>query len=435
MFALPEHTLYFPVITATSNGDSANAPSEVERQAIERHWDELSVPMDKLLLIDPEKPSSIITEGELDSLDEAEVVRGFDPLMSQERKAIKALQERLTSTPAVAMYVSHSFGTSVASYTNPATIPSSLAILSIVIGCIVTCTSPVPMEVLSPVKIHTQTTSVGMLSNVANRSMPLTITSSLPLTASPSSLKDIALAVFNPVPAGLSTASVDQRGARSPAPSGTAAIISSEMPRTDKLKVDNKSLMTKPITSALSLTGSAGSKALSIFSGPERSPVTTRASESAPAASIYALAPRLTDSLWDLFNAKAFSHVIRTDMKELMDALDELIQVLNRQTASAWRVSRDVTVGLREEFQKRNRRAQDTARLIKEKGEKMLMEAGEQALGRFGQARSKARAMKDKIRDDMKTAYEQNLQKGMERKERRRERRMMRKARKGRVGL
>lgn len=244
---------------------------------------------------------------------------------------------------------------------------SSLAILSIVIGCIVTCTSPVPLQVLSPVEKHSQTMSVGVFSNVANRSVPLTITSSIPLAPSPSSFRDIALAVFSPVPASVSTASAAQPSARSPTTSGTAAVVKSEMPRTDKLKVDNKSLMTRPITSALSLTGSAGSKALSIFSSSEKSSVTPRATEPTPAASIYALAPRLTDSLWDLLNAKAFSHVIRTDMKELMDALDELIQVLNRQTASAWRVSRDVTVGLREEFQKRNRRAQDRARHIKEK--------------------------------------------------------------------
>lgn len=107
VFALPEHTLYFPVIAATSStGDLVGSPAAIDRHLVERRWDELAVPMDKLLLIDSERPSSIITEGEVDSLEESEVVRGFDPLMSQERKAIKALQERLTSTPAVAMYVS-----------------------------------------------------------------------------------------------------------------------------------------------------------------------------------------------------------------------------------------------------------------------------------------------------------------------------------------
>lgn len=107
VLALPEHTLYLPAIVTTSSDDDATSLSRaIDRTTIERHWNEFAVPMDKLLLIDSERPSSIITEDELVSLDEVEVVRGFDPLLSQERKAIRALQERLTSTPAVAMYVS-----------------------------------------------------------------------------------------------------------------------------------------------------------------------------------------------------------------------------------------------------------------------------------------------------------------------------------------
>lgn len=83
----------------SSDENTANT----DQALVERQWNELGIPLDKLLLVDEEKPSSIITEDEVGSLDESEVVRGFYPLLSNERKAIKALQERLTSKPAVAM--------------------------------------------------------------------------------------------------------------------------------------------------------------------------------------------------------------------------------------------------------------------------------------------------------------------------------------------
>ena len=55
---------------------------------------------------------------------------------------------------------------------------------------------------------------------------------------------------------------------------------------------------------------------------------------------MYSLSTRLASSLSNMISAKMIASAIQADMKELLDALNELLQVLETQTAMALRLSK-----------------------------------------------------------------------------------------------
>lgn len=141
---------------------------------------------------------------------------------------------------------------------------------------------------------------------------------------------------------------------------------------------------------------------------------------------MYSLSTRLTSSLAEMFNVKALAGVLRADMKELLDALDELLQALSAQVASAVHA----TEGLRDQLRRRNQHAQRKARMLRDKGERMVSSLGKRARGHVARARSQARAMKDAISAEVAT-----VDHGFIRKMRERQRGQSRKLRHGMRGL
>ena len=140
---------------------------------------------------------------------------------------------------------------------------------------------------------------------------------------------------------------------------------------------------------------------------------------------MYSLSTRLASSLSEMFNVKVLAGVLRADMKELLDALDELLQALNAQVASAVQV----TEGLRDQLRRRNQHAQQKARALREKGERMVSSLGERARGHVARARSQARALKDAISVEVSTVCKKHQGRGLVRKMRERQRGQSRKLR------
>ena len=139
-----------------------------------------------------------------------------------------------------------------------------------------------------------------------------------------------------------------------------------------------------------------------------------------------------------MFNVKVLAGVLRADMKELLDALDELLQALNAQVASAVQA----TEGLRDQLRRRNQHAQQKARVLREKGERMVSSLGERARGHVARARSQARALKDAISAEVVTVCKKHQERGLVRKMRERQREQshklrhgMRRVAKGRMGF
>jgi hypothetical protein len=142
---------------------------------------------------------------------------------------------------------------------------------------------------------------------------------------------------------------------------------------------------------------------------------------------MYSLSTRLTSSLAEIFNVKALAGVLRADMKELLDALDELLQALSTQVASAVHA----TEGLRDQLRRRNQHAQRKARMLREKGERMVSSLGKRARGHVARARFQARAMKDAISAEVATVCKKHHEHGLIWKMRERQRDQSRKLRHG----
>lgn len=138
---------------------------------------------------------------------------------------------------------------------------------------------------------------------------------------------------------------------------------------------------------------------------------------------MYSLSTRLTSSLAEIFNVKALAGVLRADMKELLDALDELLQALSAQVGSAVHA----TEGLRDQLRRRNQHAQRKARMLREKGERMVSSLGKRARGHVARARFQARAMKDAISAEVATVCNKHHEYGLIRKMRERQRGQSRK--------
>ena len=146
---------------------------------------------------------------------------------------------------------------------------------------------------------------------------------------------------------------------------------------------------------------------------------------------MYSLSTRLTSSLSEIFNVKALAGVLRADMKELVDALDELLQALSTQVASVVQA----TEGLRDQLRRRNQHAQQKARVLREKGERMVSSLGKRARGHVARARTQARAMKDAISAEVATVCKKHRERGLVRKMRERQRGQSRKLRHGMRGV
>jgi len=153
---------------------------------------------------------------------------------------------------------------------------------------------------------------------------------------------------------------------------------------------------------------------------------------------MYSLSTRLASSLSEMFNVKVLAGVLRADMKELLDALDELLRAINAQAAAALRI----TEGLRDKLRHRNKHAQQKARTIREKGEWVVSSLGERARSHVAHAQSRARALKEVISVDVADVYWKRHGRGFVQKMRERQRRQSRKLRhemrrmtKGRMGF
>jgi len=146
---------------------------------------------------------------------------------------------------------------------------------------------------------------------------------------------------------------------------------------------------------------------------------------------MYALSTRLTSSLSEIFNVKALAGIIHADVKELLDALDELLQAVSVQVTSVVHA----TEGLRNQLRRRNQHAQQKARVLRERGERMVSSLGKRARGHVARARSQARAMKDAISTEVVNVYKKHREHGLVRKMRERQRGQSRKLRHGMRGV
>jgi len=302
--------------------------------------------------------------------------------------------------------------------------PHSVAILSIVLGYIVSRFMPLPVGT-APFTEKADPTSV--IKPAVNLSEHFATSFVAPMS---STLSVSSVVIASTSTAGLSTVPASRRGSLM----GTEELrVHNDKPMNTPVASSSKSLIISQRSPSLISDVPIRSKALAVFhqaieqtsSVPTEtaSSVTTRSRTEA----MYSLSTRLASSLSEMFNVKVLAGVLRADMKELLDALDELLQALSAQVASAVHV----TEGLRDQLRRRNRHAQQKARALREKGERIVSSLGERARGHVARARSQARALKDAISTEVTTACKKHQERGLIRKMHERQRSQSRKLRHG----
>jgi hypothetical protein len=112
------------------------------------------------------------------------------------------------------------------------------------------------------------------------------------------------------------------------------------------------------------------------------------------------LSIRLADSLSQIFDVKALTEVVRHDMKELSDALDELMIVIGKQTTAIMQESQGTSKVLRKRLEQRHGKAKARARELKDKGGQL----GDQLLTYVrGEIKNRAELAKGKAREMAET--------------------------------
>ncbi|KAI0303825.1 hypothetical protein B0F90DRAFT_1667194 [Multifurca ochricompacta] len=353
--SLPPHTLFLPVIASTSDELDTDDVDEDERQVYEQQWGILNIPKKQHLF---PNAACILAAEEVDCMEALQVAQAFETLQPLRRKIFRGIKNQVATTPAVTI----------------------VAILSIVLGYIVSRCSPLPAPA-GTFSVKVELTSIIKPAVNLSEHMATPFVTSMSSDISISSVKDISVAV--------SSSSMSEVSIRSKALAVFQQAVESTMP--------------PPIETASSLATRSKTEAM------------------------YSLSTRLASSLAEMFNVRTLAGVLRADMKELVDALDDLLRALSAQAASAVRI----TEGLRDKLRRRNQHAQQKARALREKGERMVSSLGERARGHVAQARSQARALKNAISAEVATVYKKHHERGIVQKMRERQRRQGRELRRG----
>jgi hypothetical protein len=237
---------------------------------------------------------------------------------------------------------------------------------------------------------------------VRGRLFPIANKSSSPVPPNnaavvPSSLKDFALAVFNPVQSSAPFSSAPLPVGRG-RPTGGAALDTKKQERTyckamswsERVK-SSKDLILTGQSSQSSESRSKKASSLTASKG-------TIVRDNEPPSS---LSIRLVDSLSQILDVKALTEVVRHDMNELSDALDELMIAIGKQTAAIMQESQGSGKILRERLQQRHSKAKARARQLKDMGGQLggqlMSYVGSEIKSKADQAKSKAREMAETL--------------------------------------
>ncbi|KII89967.1 hypothetical protein PLICRDRAFT_123998 [Plicaturopsis crispa FD-325 SS-3] len=371
-----DHTFFLPMLLpsgAPSGTDDLAEEKALVYDDAEMSWDFLRIPRKKTLLLKDHAESPIVDAEDIEKLDPARAYLALETLVQSKRKPVKALiKEQLT----------------------PSYLVTLLALLSVIMGFVVnisvrpTATStPPPTSTL--VRRPSTSSSVALWQRIrplANHStLDRSPTAEANMAVIPSSLKDFAVAVFNP-PSLATLSPAAPRVAPSQMPAHDEQ--PSDAPASEKVMSwservqSTKDIILRPVPSSLSAID-VQSKAVSLFTH-------SRAVRAAERASL-----KLPDALAEIRTLVA--QALGLDVADIVDAIDELIRVIANQAAAIMQQSKGKARDLRGALGDRHSRAQERAREIKEMGSQLIAFATERIRDRTSVARDNARAVKESV--------------------------------------
>ncbi|KAJ6619727.1 hypothetical protein B0H10DRAFT_1946556 [Mycena sp. CBHHK59/15] len=357
---LPEHTLYLPVFLPPARGHGTIDPSEARDC-----WALLNIPASRTLRLTEDSGSPVFLDDK-------------STLVVPPKKASGVL-DQLKPVHAVTF----------------------VALLSLIMSFAVNTAFRSPTLVPTPVLTPTYTTPAtfwGMFGTTPNQSMstlPTASASTSNMAIMPSTLKDFALAVFNP-------ATTTPIGSLSIAPSssvsGACGSGTTDSP-VGECKLQTRSERVKSTKDVILRPPTALSNPLSVNTPTQPVVGTVAKVATLPvdeSSVVTSLSLKVVDSLSEVADIimKALEEVVARDFKELMGALDDLMRAVGRQTNTIVAESKTRAQVLRTRLQYRNERAKGKARELRQMGEQLVSFAGERLKARAEIAKTRAHSLK-----------------------------------------
>ena|ERR1700722_1250457 len=367
-----EHDFYLPVLVPPSTAFNSLGHEDDVFDAVHHTLDLLAIPAGKILHLKESDESRILDIEELDRLQPSHVHQVFQSISAPYlKKSGGHFPVQLTSIHVVTLYVQ--FVTLLGVIFTQVDY-NRLGLLSLVLAVIVNNTFRTSVITVPMPATSTPNHSWSLLGPVNNRSTPTppnVVTSDMAII--PSSLKDFALAVFNPATTASAKHDIVQptpgRTVSGPKPTAHDKQLTwSERARS------SRDIISLPISYPLSERG------------PNIPPSKATGSQTDTSAS--SLSVRIADSLSVFFDVKPVLDVVFDDM-------NELLETINRQAGLVVERSKGKAESLGDVFQHRNGRARGRAKELKDMAEEVITSTGQQIKGRAGMARARARALKD----------------------------------------
>lgn len=272
-----------------------------------------------------------------------------------------------------------------------------ITILSLILGVIVhsvfrtsapTPTIPTHLVVRPTGHLTIQTTNspVGITRAIATNHSTAIISSPI---------KDFAVAVVRPASTSLSV-----RRAATTSKLFKPAGKCSQSSTTGIAIRDAAEVMVRPSSAIAPVASTSALAVVTPFPGPSQPSVAPSAAKfvtTTVASSPSALSIRLATTLANIYGdaARAVVQVVSQDVKELMDALDALLQAIGDQTSVLVKKSKGKASVLREHLNYRNKRAKMKARELKDMGDRFVSYAGERLKERASKAKKRASQLRE----------------------------------------
>ncbi|KAJ7274412.1 hypothetical protein B0H12DRAFT_1228149 [Mycena haematopus] len=376
---LPKHTVYLPVIFPTSvQGDLVDSLKSYES------WTLLDDPPVRTLRLVKDSESHVVVDDveTRNMVDPGFVYRQLTgPLLPYNAKKPLGLERAVTVVGLLLM------------------------IMGFTVNNLFRMPTPVPtpaVVTLAPAHTTSHPTTFWNMFGTTPNSSVAPISTAAPtgnLVIMPSTLKEMALAVFNPATTTPSVQVSSISIALPPSDACGSGITGSPI---GECKLKTRSEKNKPTKDVIVRPPTSLSNPPSPNAPPTHTPSmdanigkvsSLPVHESAP---VMSLSLRLVDSLSQVVAAtmKALEEVVGRDLKELMTALDTLMRAIGRQATEIITDSKSRAQILRERLQYRNDRAKGKARELKQTAEQFVSSAGERLMARAEIARTRAQTLK-----------------------------------------
>ncbi|KAF9496622.1 hypothetical protein BDN71DRAFT_1445835 [Pleurotus eryngii] len=362
---LPRHTLYLPVFVPFPSSTDPVGSGELARRAAQDNWDLLDIPASKVLRLKGKNSGVLFNSDDIHDTEPRQVCLALHQLVKKPLPSGFSVALITILSLILAVIMHSQFRTSAPT----PTIPTHLVV-----------------RPTGHLTIHTTNSPVGVTRAIQTNHTTAIISSPV---------KDFAVAVIRPASTSLSV-----RRAAATSKLFKPPRKCSQSTTTGIAIRDPAEVMVRPSSAVAPVASTSAITVVTPLPGPSQPNIASSAAKfvtTTVASSPSALSIRLATTLANIYGdaARAVVQVVSQDVKELMDALDALLQAIGDQTSVLVRKSKVKASVLREHLNYRNKRARMKARELKDMGDRFVSYAGERLKERASKAKMRAYRLRE----------------------------------------